>query len=292
MDGKFEGIWFNDSDVYKVLQAAAYELGLKRDPELDKLTDDVVTKIAAAQQPDGYLFCFYTIDNANQRFQNIHPKARHELYCMGHMIEAGAVHFEQTGKRNMLDVACRLADHIDSSFGPGKQLMVPEHQELELALIKLYRVTGEKRYLELARFFIDQRGNDQCHKLYGAYSQDHLPVRRQNEIVGHAVRAMYNCVGMADLYMETGDQELLTALHRLWQSTTQRKMYVTGGVGATARGEAFGADYELPNATASLSVERTSKNCCRPARTARVCILYSYPRLVPRPTDTRRSVSC
>jgi DUF1680 family protein len=250
MEGKFEGIWFNDSDVYKVLQGAAYQLAVNYDPELDKLTDDVIAKIAAAQQPDGYLFCFFTIDHTDQRFKNIHPTARHELYCMGHMIEAGAVHFELTGKRNLLDVACRLADHIDSVFGPGKQMMVPEHQEIELGLIKLYRVTGEKRYLELARFFIDQRGNDRGHKLYGAYSQDHLPVRRQSEIVGHAVRAMYNCIGMADLYTETGDKELLTALHRLWQSTTHRKMYVTGGVGAKAQGEAFGADYELPNDTA------------------------------------------
>ena len=198
MEGKFEGIWFNDSDVYKVLQGAAYELAVNHDPELDKLTDDVIAKIAAAQQRDGYLFCYYTIDNDDQRFKNIHPTARHELYCMGHMIEAGAVHGDLTGKRNMLEAACRLADHIGSIFGPGKQMMVPEHQEIELALIKLYRVTGEERYLKLAQFFIDQRGNDRGHKLYGAYSQDHLPVRRQSEIVGHAVRAMYNCIGMAD----------------------------------------------------------------------------------------------
>jgi DUF1680 family protein len=248
--GKFEGIWFNDSDVYKLLQGAAYELGARYDPELDKLTDDVIAKIAAAQQPDGYLFCFFTIDHIDQRFKNIHPKARHELYCMGHMIEAGAVHFEMTGKRNMLEVARRLADHVDSVFGPDKQMTVPEHQEIELALIKLHRVTCEERYLQLAQFFIDQRGNDRGHELYGAYSQDHLPVRRQSEILGHAVRAMYNCIGMADLYMETGDKELLAALRRLWQSTTHRKMYVTGGVGAKAHGEAFGADYELPNATA------------------------------------------
>ncbi|MBC8871585.1 MAG: glycoside hydrolase family 127 protein [Planctomycetes bacterium] len=250
MEGAFEGIWFNDSDVYKVLQGAAHELGVKADPKLDELTDAVIAKIAAAQQLDGYLYCFFTIDNADQRFKNIYPKARHELYCMGHMIEAGAVHHRITGKRNMLDVASKLADHIDSVFGPGKQMMVPEHQELELALIELYRVTGQTRYLKLAQFFIDQRGNAEGHKLYGSYSQDHAPVRQQSEIVGHAVRAMYNCIGMADLYLENGDEELLAALQRLWQSTTHRKMYVTGGVGATARGEAFGPDYDLPNATA------------------------------------------
>ena len=116
MEGKFEGIWFNDSDVYKVLQGAAYELAIKHDPELDELADATIAKIAAAQQPDGYLFCYFTIDDTDQRFKKIHPKARHELYCMGHMIEAGAVHFELTGKRNMLDVACRLADHIDSGI--------------------------------------------------------------------------------------------------------------------------------------------------------------------------------
>lgn len=250
MEGTFEGIWFNDSDVYKVLQGAAYELGVKADPKLDELTDAVIAKIAAAQQPDGYLYCFFTIDNTDQRFKNIYPNARHELYCMGHMIEAGAIHYRMTGRRNMLDVASKLADHIDSVFGPGKQMMVPEHQELELALIELYRVTGQTRYMKLAQFFIDQRGNADGHNLYGSYSQDHAPVRQQTEIVGHAVRAMYNCIGMADLYLETGDEELLVALHRLWQSTTHRKMYVTGGVGATARGEAFGPDYDLPNATA------------------------------------------
>jgi len=250
IEGKFEGIWFNDSDVYKVLDGAAYELGSRPDPRLDRLTDEVIATIAAAQQPDGYLYCFFTIDNPDQRFQNIHNPARHELYCMGHMIEAGATHYEMTGKRNLLQVACKLADHIDSVFGPGKRHDVPEHQELELALIKLYRVTGEKRYLELARFFIDQRGNAAGHQLYGSYSQDHLPVREQSEIVGHAVRAMYNCIGLADLYAETGDEQLLAACRRLWKNTTHRKMYITGGVGATNRGEAFGGDYELPNETA------------------------------------------
>ncbi len=250
LEGPFVGIWFNDSDVYKVLDGAAYVLGTRRDDTLDRLTDDVIAKIAAAQQPDGYLFCFYTIANADQRWKNIVKPARHELYCTGHLIEAGAVHHEMTGKRNLLDVACKLADHIGTVFGPGKRHDVPEHQELELALIKLYRTTGEKRYLELAQFFIDQRGNADGHALYGAYSQDHLPVRQQGEVVGHAVRAMYHCTGMADLHAETGDPELLAACRRLWQSTTHRKMYLTGGVGATRHGEAFGADYELPNDTA------------------------------------------
>ena len=248
--GKFEGIWFNDSDVYKVVQGAALELGRHADDKLDSLADEVIAKIAAAQQSDGYLGTFFTLDNQHLRFKQIINPARHELYCMGHLIEAGAVHFDATGKRNLLDVACKLADHVDSKFGPGKSMMVPEHQEIELGLIELYRVTGQKRYLELARFFIDQRGNAEGHALYGPYMQDHEPVRESDEIVGHAVRAMYHCVGMADLYRETGDARLLAACRRLWESTTHRKMYVTGGVGATARGEAFEPDYVLPNESA------------------------------------------
>jgi DUF1680 family protein len=249
-EGKFEGIWFNDSDVHKVIDGAAYSLGLHPDPALDKMTDDVIGKIASAQQEDGYLLCFFILGDASLRFKQIRRPARHELYTMGHLIEAGAVHYEMTGKRNFIDLAVKLADHIDSLFGPGKKMEVPEHQEMELALIKLYRVTGEKRYLNLAKHFIDQRGNPDGHKIYGPYSQDHKPVRDQSEAVGHSVRAMYNCMGMLDLYAETGDEKLLSACKRIWQSATHRKMYITGGVGATSRGEAFGKDYHLPNATA------------------------------------------
>jgi len=249
-EGKFEGIWFNDSDVHKVIDGAAYSLCLHPDPRLDRMTDEVIAKIAAAQQDDGYLLCFFILGDASKRFQHIRSPARHELYTMGHLIEAGAVHYQMTGKRKFLDVAIKTADHIDSIFGPGKRMEVPEHQEIELALIKLYRMTGEKRYLNLAKFFIDQRGNAAGHTLYGPYSQDHRPVRAQTEATGHAVRAMYNCMGMLDLYAETGDEQLLAAGKRIWQSATQRRMYVTGGIGATRHGEAFGKDYELPNDTA------------------------------------------
>jgi len=249
-EGKFTGLHFNDSDVYKVIEGAAYRLKVHPDARLEKYVDGVIAKFAAAQQDDGYLDTYFTIARRDQRFKHIYPGARHELYCMGHLIEAGAAHYEVTGKKNLLAVAVKLADHIDSIFGPGKRYEVPEHQQLELALIRLYRVTGERRYLKLGQFFIDQRGNPKGHKLYTHYNQDHMPVRKQSEIVGHAVRAMYNCTGMADLYMETGDAELLAACRRLWESTTHRKMYVTGGVGATGRGEAFGKDYELPNESA------------------------------------------
>jgi len=248
--GKFVGTWFNDSDVYKIVEGSAYVSHTHPKDKLTSIADEVIGKIAAAQQPDGYLFCYFILGNKAERFRHIRRPARHELYTMGHLIEAGAVHYRMTGKRDLLDVACKAADCIDSVFGPGKRMDVPEHQEIELALITLYEVTGEKRYLALGKFFIDQRGNAAGHRLYGPNAQDHKPVRRQSEIVGHAVRAMYNCIGMADLYAHTGDADLLAACKRLWQSTTHRKMYVTGGVGATSRGEAFSADYILPNETA------------------------------------------
>ena len=248
--GKFEGLWFNDSDVHKVINGAAYSLALHPDPKLDKMTDEVIAKIAAAQQDDGYILCYFILGDASERFKHIQEPARHELYTIGHLIEAGAVHYQMTGKPDFINVAIKAADHIDSIFGPGKRMDVPEHQEMELALIRLYRATGEERYLNLAKSFIDQRGNANGHKLYGTYSQDHLPVRKQSHAVGHAVRAMYNCMGMLDLYGETGDDRLLAACKRIWQSATHRRMYVTGGIGATGRGAAFAKDYDLPNATA------------------------------------------
>jgi len=248
--GKFTGAHFNDSDVYKIIEGAAYMLKANPDAKLEKYVDGVIAKFAAAQQSDGYLDTYFTIARRDQRFKHIQHSPRHELYCMGHLIEAGAAHHEVTGKKNLLTVATKLADHIDSVFGPDKRHEVPEHQQLESALIRLYRATGEKRYLKLGQFFIDQRGAPGRRKRPAPYSQDHMPVRKQSEVVGHAVRAMYNCMGMADLYMETGDAELLAACRRLWENTTRRKMYITGGVGATGRGEAFGKKYELPNASA------------------------------------------
>jgi len=257
MEGKFEGPWsWTDSDVYKIVEGAAYQLGVKHDPKLDKFTDELIAKFAAAQQPDGYLFTYLTIHTDEERFKHIHwdgpaanrkVKARSELYCMGHLIEAGATHYQMTGKRNLLDVACKLADHVDSIFGPGKRREVASHPEIELALIKLYSVTGEKRYLKLAQFFIDQRGNAEGHELYGVGSVDYMPVRKMSEMRGHAVCAMYLCIGMADLYLETGDKELLAALNRLWESLTHRKMYIHGGAGNRARKRWLkGAGYTIP----------------------------------------------
>jgi len=249
LEGKFEGIYFNDSDVYKVIEGAAYSLAAHPDPKLEKYLDDLIETIAAAQQENGYLFCFYTLKEPEKRWTNL--RSIHELYCAGHFFEGAVAHYRATGKRTMLNVAVRLADLIDSIFGPDKRHGVPGHEEIELALVKLYEVTGEERYLALAKFFLDMRGNEaERERLYGPYSQDHLPVIEQSEPVGHAVRAMYLYCGMADVAAYTRDKAYIAALDRLWANTVTKKMYVTGGVGARHGGEAFGEDYELPNRTA------------------------------------------
>jgi len=248
--GTHTGAAYNDSDVYKIIEGAAYSLKSRPDPKLEPYLDGVIATITAAQQNDGYLFTYFTPDHADERFKHISPGPKHELYCMGHFIEAAVAHFKMTGKRTLLDAAVRLADHIDSVFGPGKRNNVPHHPEVESALIKLYQVSNQPRYLELARFFIDQRGHTDARPSVTFYGQDHLPLRQQSEIVGHAVRAMYNCVNLTALYQESGDPQLLAAARRLWESATQRKLYVTGGIGALGRGESFGNDYQLPNGSA------------------------------------------
>ena len=248
MKGDFQGIYFNDSDVYKVLEGASYSLASHPDPKLDKMVDDVIAKIASAQDDDGYLMTFYTLAEPNNRWTNLHKM--HELYCAGHMFEGAVAHYQATGKRTFLDVAIRVADNIDSIFGPDKRHDVPGHEEIELALVKLYRITGEGRYFKLAQFFIDERGNSEHREIYDSYCQDHEPVREQSEPTGHAVRAMYLYSGMADVAAISGDKSLINALGRLWDNTVNKKMYVTGAVGSTRHGEAFGKDYELPNDTA------------------------------------------
>lgn len=249
MPGKFEGIFFNDSDVYKVIEGAAYSLALEKDPALEKMTDDVIDKIAAAQRPDGYLYTFYTVNNELDKRWSNEPQM-HETYCAGHLIEAAVAYYQATGKRKLLDVARRLADHIDSVFGPDKKHEVPGHEEIELALVKLYRVTNEPRYLKLAQFFIEERGHANGRRLQGEYSQDHKPVRDQSEIVGHAVRAMYLYSGTADVAGLTGDQGYVDAMERVWQDVVGRKMYITGGIGPSASNEGFTVPYDLPNDTA------------------------------------------
>ena len=254
-EGPFQGIFFNDSDVFKVIEGAAYSLSLAPDAELDRYLDDLIAKIAAAQEPDGYLYTARTIDPSHPpessgptRWSNL--VFSHELYNLGHLYEAAVAHHVATGKDNLLDVAIKSADLVAREFGPGRRTDVPGHQEIEIGLARLYRLTGNPAYLDTARFFLDQRGNAAGHQLYGPYAQDHLPVTRQTEPVGHAVRAVYMYCGMADVATLTGSDDYTHAIDRIWDTMTARRLYLTGGIGARHSGEAFGDDYELPNASA------------------------------------------
>jgi len=254
---------FWDSDAAKWIEAAGYSLAVHPDPDLQAQVDAVIDLIAAAQQPDGYLNIHFTVVEPENRWRNL--RDMHELYCAGHLIEAAVVYYQGTGNRTLLDVLCRYADYIASVFGPepGQKRGYPGHEEIELALVKLYRATGERRYLNLARFFIDERGQQPHYYDIEArergedpgawrlgrydYNQSHRPVREQEAAEGHAVRAMYLFSGMADVAAETGDETLLAACRRLWENVTTRRMYVTGGVGSAATGERFTYDYDLPN---------------------------------------------
>jgi DUF1680 family protein len=259
--GAHEGIFFNDSDVFKVIEGAAYSLMLHPDPALDAYIDEVIRLIAAAQEEDGYLYTARTIAERNgtpealladreglTRWSNL--RVSHEFYNVGHLYEGAVAHYLATGKRTLLDVALKNADMIDRTFGPGKLRYVPGHQEIEIGLVKLYLVTGEARYLELAKFFLDERGRPDGHELYGPYAQDHLPVTEQATAVGHAVRAGYMYAGMADVAALTGERSYIDAIDRIWEDVVGSKLYITGGIGARHEGEAFGEAYELPNATA------------------------------------------
>ena len=250
MEGKFEGIYFNDSDLYKVIEGAGYCLKSHPDPQLEKYVDGVIDKIAAAQWEDGYLYTFYSVPRRQPEKRWSDIRSKHELYCAGHFFEAAVAYYQATGKRKILDVAIRLADKIDSGFDPDRKRDVPGHEEIEIGLVKLYRVTGNEKYLKLAKFFLDERGRAEGHKLYGEYSQDHKPVIEQDKAVGHAVRAGYLYSGMADVAALTGDTGYANALDRIWQDIVSKKLYLTGGIGARHGGESFGNDYELPNKTA------------------------------------------
>jgi len=267
MAGDHEGIFFNDSDVFKIIEGAAYSLHLHPDPELEHYLDDLIERIVAAQEPDGYLYTARTIAERNGTLEKLkadregltrwsHLRVSHELYNVGHMYEAAVAHYLATGKRTFLAIALKNADLIDDVFGPDKRRDVPGHQEIEMGLVKLYGVTGEERYLRLAKFFLDERGYyNQGRQRYGnhdneAYTQDHLPVTQQDEALGHAVRAVYMYSGMADVAALTGEQAYIDAIGRIWENVVSKKLYLTGGIGARHQGEAFGDNYELPNATA------------------------------------------
>ena len=241
--GEFKGIYFNDSDVYKWIEGCAYSLAYERAPKIEEMADKVIDEIAAAQREDGYLNTFYTFEKGEERWSNL--RDMHELYCAGHLFHAAVAYHRATGRRKLLDVAIRFADHIYETFGPDKRPGTPGHPQIEMALVELYRETGDRRYLELSQFFVDQRGRG---VIGGSpYHIDHKPFRELDEVVGHAVRSIYLNCGAADIYMETGENALMETLERLWHNMTQRRMYVTGGVGARHQGEAFGGDYELPN---------------------------------------------
>jgi len=241
--GDFQGAFFNDSDVYKWVEAAAFYLAYSYDEKLSNLVIQVVDDVISAQDEDGYLNSYFTFERKKDRWTNL--KDMHELYCAGHLMQAAVALYRATGERRLLDAACKFAEHISSIFGVGKRLGTSGHPEVEMALVELYRTTGKQAYLDLARFFLDNRGKglvggDQHHI-------DHKPFRELTEIVGHAVRSLYLNCGATDIYLETGEKQLWDRLLRLWRSMTERKMYVTGGVGSRHAGEVFGDDYELPN---------------------------------------------
>ena len=262
-EGEFYGMVFQDSDVAKWLEGVAYSLTVKPDKELEERADAIIDTIEKAQQPDGYLNTYFTIKEPEHRWQNLHEC--HELYCAGHFMEAAVAYYEATGKDKLLKVMERMADHIDSVFGPDKRTGIPGHQEIEIGLMRLYHVTGNDRYLKLAQYFIDERGKNphffeeekekrgwvhfDLDPKDNIYNQSFAPVREQKDAVGHSVRAVYMYTAMADIAATTGDQSLVDACERLWNSITKKRMYITGGIGSTVEGEAFSIDYDLPNDT-------------------------------------------
>ena len=270
-EGEFYGFFFQDTDLAKWLEAVAYSLQTDPDKDLEKIADEAIDLVGKAQEPDGYLNSYYQVKAKGKRWTNLYEC--HELYTLGHFIEAGVAYYEATGKRKLLDIVCKFADYVDTVFGPedGKLKGYDGHQEVELALVRLYRVTGEERYLKLSKFFIDERGKE---PFYFAdewekrgrksdwdlpekktpsenreYNQAHLPVREQKVAVGHAVRMVYMLTGMADVAKECGDEELLKACRTVWNNIVSKQMYITGGIGSTSIGEAFTFDYDLPNDT-------------------------------------------
>lgn len=246
--GAYQGGYpFQDSDVHKWLEAAAWELGRAPDAALRAYAEKVIDLLTDAQRPDGYLDSYYQVVKPDRHFEEL--DWGHELYCAGHLIQAGIAYARATGERALLDLVCRLADHVDAVFGPGKRDGVCGHPEIETALVELFREAGERRYLDLARFFVDRRG----HGLLGdgrfgaGYYQDHVPVREASSATGHAVRQLYLNAGGTDIALETGDRELAEVMVRQWEEMVATKTYLTGGVGAHHDDEAFGDAYELPS---------------------------------------------
>jgi DUF1680 family protein len=261
-EGAYEGRRFNDTDVYKAIEAASYALSERRDPALERRVDDLIALIAAAQEPDGYLFPARTVNPEAPApgagpARWVHLNGSHELYNAGHLYEAAVAHYQATGKRTLIEVAVKNANLLRAVFGPKGRKAAPGHEEIELALVKLYDATGTRDYLDLARFFLDERGQphdtepypDGPFAIYNdrAYKQDHLPVAQQDRAVGHAVRATYLYAGMTDIATLLEPPGYKTALERLWVDVVAKRLYITGGIGARSGTESFGDDYELPN---------------------------------------------
>lgn len=253
---------FDDTDIYKTIEGASYSMAVHPDPKLKAYVDSLITIVGKAQEPDGYLYTARTIDP-------LHPHSwagserwvkenelSHELYDSGHLFEAASAHYLATGERNFLNIALKNANLLIKTFGPGKRHVAPGHEIVEMGLVRLYRITGKKEYLDLAKFFIDERGKRHYDKTStdewknGMYWQDNVPVIDEDEAEGHAVRAMYLYSGMADVAALTGDKQYITAIDRLWNNMVSKKIYVQGSIGAVGDGERFGANYELPNTTA------------------------------------------
>ena len=271
MEGDFYGMVFQDSDLAKWLEAVSYQLAANPDPELEKTADETIDLIGRAQMADGYLNTYFTIREPQNRFTNLCEC--HEMYCAGHMMEAACAYYKATGKDKLLKIMCRMADLIDENFGPeeNKRHGYPGHEEIELALVKMYEATGEERYLKLAKYFIDERGKkpyyfdiefekrnrashfSYLYPPYGMYSngpkyeQYHLPIRQQKTFEGHSVRCMYMASGAIDVARLTGDEELLNACIGLYRNMVSKRMYITGGIGSTPKAEMFTSDYDLPN---------------------------------------------
>ncbi len=252
---------FDDTDVYKIIEGASNTLISAPNPKLERVLDSMIAIVKIGQEPDGYITTWRTINPAKppaswvpviegKRWESL--QISHELYNPGHLIEAAIVHYEATGKTNFLEIAIKAADMLVRTFGdnPGQVKGVPGHQIVETGLLKLYQITGKKEYLNLAKYYLDNRGNPNNHKLYGEYAQDHMPILEQKEAVGHAVRAVYMYAGMTDIAALMKDKGYENAVNKLWENMVNKKMYITGGIGSRHDGEAFGANYELPNLTA------------------------------------------
>jgi DUF1680 family protein len=281
----YSGPVFMDSDLYKVIEAVSFSLATHPDATLDTRLDGIIAKIAKAQMADGYLDTWYQVNEPDKRFTNL--RDNHEMYCGGHLIEAAVAHYQATGKRTLLNVAIKLADNLDRVFGegPGKRAGYCGHPEIELALIKLWKATGEERYFKLAEFFVSHRGEHFFAKEHGTaterydgtYWLDQVPIRQQTAIVGHAVRAGYLLSGVTDVMAEDGDPGLKQMIDRVWNNATQRRMYVTGGIGTSGSNEGFTTDYDLPNFTA---YQETCASVAMAMWNERLALLYGDAKYV------------